>query len=327
MMSLLTKEVGKVYQEITGAMEEKIFGQDMKWWLKKALEKSMEIEIQEELEVERYQRSPQRKDYLNGFYERSLDTVFGWIAALSVPRVRWGKYQPKAFGRYARRQMAINRLIAECYWRGVSTRDVKHVLKALCEVEVSSSTVSSIPKEWQQEAGRWHNRRIADEYMYLFLDGVWIKNRSLGKTKRLVLVAYGIKGDGRREIIDYQFSVTESQDHWERFLNALYHRGLQGKHLQLVVTDGCYGLWNALDMVFPRVPHQLCLAHKMRNILKTVPKAKQTEVHEGLKPIVSRETKDKRQAEAIVRSWMLKWKDAMPPCRTMLGEAGCICCR
>jgi len=40
--------------------------------------------------------------------------------------------------------------------------------------------------------------------------------------------------------------------------------------LQLVITDGCAGLARALETVYPRVRHQRCWVHKMRNILEKV---------------------------------------------------------
>jgi putative transposase len=40
----------------------------------------------------------------------------------------------------------------------------------------------------------------------------------------------------------------------------------------LIVTDGCPGLAAALQTVYPRVPHQRCWVHKMRNILEKVRK-------------------------------------------------------
>jgi len=49
-------------------------------------------------------------------------------------------------------------------------------------------------------------------------------------------------------------------------LNDLYRRGLRGKNLQLIITDGCPGLAGAIQTVYPRVLHQRCWVHKMRNI-------------------------------------------------------------
>ncbi|HEX9112501.1 MAG TPA: transposase [Terriglobales bacterium] len=68
-------------------------------------------------------------------------------------------------------------------------------------------------------------------------------------------------------------SQDESQDDWEGLLGDLYRRGLEGKQVGLIVTDGCLGLAAAIPTVYPRVRHQRCWAHKMRNILKKLRKA------------------------------------------------------
>ena len=58
----------------------------------------------------------------------------------------------------------------------------------------------------------------------------------------------------------------DSQGVWEGLLNDLYRRSLRGKHLQLIITDGCPGLAGAIQTVYPRVLQQRCWVHKMRNI-------------------------------------------------------------
>jgi transposase-like protein len=42
----------------------------------------------------------------------------------------------------------------------------------------------------------------------------------------------------------------------EGFLQNLFGRGLLGRHLRLIITDGCAGLAAALDTVYPRALHQ-----------------------------------------------------------------------
>ena len=68
------------------------------WWgeingevlslVKLILESSLDEEVLEELKVNRYRRSDQRRGYRNGYYERSLCTRYGIIKALRVPRTR-----------------------------------------------------------------------------------------------------------------------------------------------------------------------------------------------------------------------------------------------
>lgn len=310
--TLLPNHATSIYKEMRQGAEERVASFDVKKWLKQALQSSVEQEFIEIMRVNPYERSPERQNYRNGFYERSLDTVYGWIEGLKIPRLREAGWEPSVFKRYGRREEAINKLIVECYWRGISTRDVKHVLKKLSGVEVSCATVSRLTNQWQAQVMRWHSRSLLDDYVYLFLDGVWIKNRSLGNKKRLVLVAYGVRSNGQREIIDYQLSITEKQEHWERFLNYLKHRGLEGKNLKLIVTDGCHGLWNAIDMVYPGVSHQLCLAHKMRNILDKVKKDDHEKVHQGLKNIFDEKVTTQKQAQVIINKWKTKWRRTYP---------------
>jgi putative transposase len=85
-----------------------------------------------------------------------------------------------------------------------------------------------------------------------------------------MLVAYGVRADGSRALLAFRRSPGESQVQWEGLLNDLYRRGLEGERLALVITDGCPGLAAALQTVYPRVPHQRCWVHKMRNILEKV---------------------------------------------------------
>src|SRR5260370_15666641 len=86
----------------------------------------------------------------------------------------------------------------------------------------------------------------------------------------MILVAYGVTRAGQRRVLAYQFAQDESQAAWEQFLHGLYLRGLQGKALQLIVSDGGKGLQAALPFIFPNVPGQRCWAHKLRNIADKV---------------------------------------------------------
>src|SRR6516165_4714521 len=84
------------------------------------------------------------------------------------------------------------------------------------------------------------------------------------------VVAYGVRGDGTRQLLGFMRSQGESQTAWEGLLEDLYRRGLKGNNLLLIVTDGCPGLAAAIETVYPRALHQRCWVHKMRNILEKV---------------------------------------------------------
>lgn len=311
-VALLPNHFPGIYQEMKGEAEGR-FEVDFKGWLKRVLE-DVSIEEFEELVIGAplYARVEGRRNQRNGFYERSLDTVFGWIEGLRIPRPRTGGFTPTCLGKkYGRRQEMINRAVMECYRRGVSTRDVERITEALCGVTLSASSVSRLTSVWNVEARRWHQRALSDDYVYLMLDGIWIKNRSLGMKRRLILVAYGIKVDGTREVIDYSFARSEKEENWLRFLTNLQHRGLEGKKLQLITTDGCGGLANAIAICFPGVLHQLCWAHKMRNVFKCVRTKDQGKVKAGLSPLFDGIWTEKK-AMTLLNRWMKQWRTTYP---------------
>jgi len=154
---------------------------------------------------------------------------------------------------------------------GVSTRPVGNVLECLCGERLSASKVSSVVKELDEQVREYYHRPLADDYLFLFLDGLTVKIRMELKVKRfLVLVAYGIRADGSRELIGFQKANSESQACWQSFLANLKVRGLKGDNLKLIVMDGAKGLWKGAEEVYPLVAHQLCWAHKLRNVARSL---------------------------------------------------------
>ena len=73
--------------------------------------------------------------------------------------------------------------------------------------------------------------------------------RPAGRKRVQMLVACGVRRDGTRHLLAFLRSQGESQADWEGRLGDLYRRGLEGKQLGLIVTDGCSGLAAAIPMV------------------------------------------------------------------------------
>jgi hypothetical protein len=59
-----------------------------------------------------------------------------------------------------------------------------------------------------------------------------------GALRRPVLVALGLRHDGKKEVIDYRLARGESAAERERFLADLYKRGLTGEGLDMICVDG-----------------------------------------------------------------------------------------
>jgi putative transposase len=157
----------------------------------------------------------------------------------------------------------------------------------------------------------FRQRVVPDAYRYLFFDGVMQKVRSCGRVvKKLVLVAYGIKLDGTREVIDFRVAGSESEREWTMFLNSLYQRGLKGVGVRMMVTDGGRGLLAALDMVYPYIPRQRCWVHKLRNVANYLPRRCQADCLQEAKRIYG--AAHYQQAVKRFKRWCRRWRDKAP---------------
>ncbi len=259
---------------------------------KSVLQIALEEEMFQYTQAGRYERTSLRLDSRNGYYMRNLDTSFGPIENIKVPRSRNGLFQPSMFEKYQRRQEAVNQAITNCFLLGVSTRNVKNVLKPLLGVNISASTVSNVTKELDKLVKKFHQREVIDDYQFLFLDAINISVRYGNKSvKKTVLTAYGITILGQREIIDFRIVRSESKDACESFLNNLFNRGLKGHNLKLIVTDGSKGLIAALAIVYPGIKHQRCWFHKLQNIMKLLKKKDQKQVLKALRKIYNAQSR------------------------------------
>jgi putative transposase len=277
---------------------------------KQTLEGLMAHDLYEHLQAGRNERTAARTGYRNGFRRRSLLTNFGELE-LAVPRDRGGEFKPKYFARYKRVDKAVDSGIKAMFLRGVSTRKVGEVLEALCGRGVSAGYVSTVTKDLDELVKTFHNGAIADDYAFLFIDGLGVRIRYELQVKRMiVLVAYGIKTSGQRCFIGFWVAKSESQANYLYFLQNLKTRGLKGQNLRLIIMDGALGLWSAIEEVYPHVPHQLCWVHKLRNVSRYCPKRyRQACVGEAAK-IMYAQTPGK--AAKIYRAWRARWKAEIP---------------
>jgi transposase-like protein len=246
------------------------------------------IEAQMAAAVERHLQQLEAEDGAdrrNGTYRRHLLTELGDIE-LAVPRTR--RYSPvEVIRAYARRTREIDRVILTGFVLGLSTRKVGETLLALLGREVSATTVSQVAKTLDAAVAAFHRRPLANRYQALMLDGVVLARKTgAGALRRPVLVALGLRPDGKKEIIDFRLAGSESALEWERFLSDLYRRGLTGEGLDMICVDGGKGLLKALPIVLPQIPVQRCWAHKIRNVLDKVRKADQPKVKRALHKIM-----------------------------------------
>lgn len=180
--------------------------------LKELLEKDSEQQMAEHLGLRWHERAQpaERVDYRNGFYERDYVTALG-VIRLRIPRTRQRSFLPRCIERMQRRAPEVAELIRQAFLRGISTRQVGRVAAILTGEAVSAQTVSQLTRVLDQAVRAFQERRLGDDWAYLVLDGVWLKvRRAFGPQKVLLLVAYGIRRNGTRELVAFTRAKSES---------------------------------------------------------------------------------------------------------------------
>jgi putative transposase len=270
------------------------------------------FELQSERQRDRFsgwapyeRRRGKRRHYRNGYYERDFVTRFGTIR-LRIARTREKSFLPVGLKRFQRRAEEVSLLIREAFLRGISTRQVGRVVATITGETVSAQTVSKLRRDLDEAVRQFHQAGSSDDYVYLFLDGVSLRvRRPTGRKQVQMLVGYGIRQDGSRHLLAFLRSQGEGQADWEALLGDLYRRGLEGRALRLILTDGCAGLTAAIRTVYPRVRHQRCWVHKMRNILEKARKCDYDEIKVGAQAIYQ---ESRAHAEAAFRTFRARWQ-------------------
>lgn len=301
--------LGQAFRDV-----KEMFGEDLREGSCRVLGKVLNVAIAEEYKVfigaRRYQRTGGRRDWRNGRRRRRLLTALGEVE-LVIPRCREASFQPSWLERYQRLEKRLREGIKGMFILGVSTRKVGDVLEVLCSARVSASTTSNLAKDLDEQVRAFAQRPLPDHFAFLFLDGVGVTiGHEIGAKRYCLLVAYGIRADGSRELLAFQKANSESAAAWQAFLENLKMRGLKGRHLKLVVIDGGKGLWKALQQVYPLIPAQLCWVHKLRNIATHCPKIHRQQCTAEAKKIMY--AKNLTQAAARFRHWRRRWQTKAP---------------
>ncbi len=310
------KNITQRFTSFVQGMRESFWGDfqgQVRRQLKELLEKDAEQQMAEYLGLkwhERPGREQERKDYRNGFYERDYVTGLGLIR-LRIPRTRLRSFLPCCIAPLQRRSPEVGELIRQAFLRGIATRQVGRVMAVITGETVSAQTVSQLTRVLDRAVEAFHHRELSDDWAYRFFDGVWLKvRRAAGPQRVLLLVAYGVRNDGRRELLAFTRARGESEAAWEGLLNDLFQRGLRGRNLQLVISDGCAGLARAIETVYPRVRHQRCWVHKMRNILGKVKRRDEKQVKAEAQKIYL--ARNLTAAKRAFERFRFRWRSCYP---------------
>ena len=261
---------------------------------------AMRVERENFLQAKPYERSEERQGHANGYKPKTVKTRVGEVT-FEIPQVREGGFYPHSLEKGIRSERALVLALAEMYVQGVSTRKVAAITERLCGTQVSATQVSRAAEQLDETLEAWRTRPLG-EVTYLYLDARYEKVRQAGSVRdAAILMASGVKWDGKRSILGISVSLSEAETHWRVFLDGLVKRGLMG--VELVVSDNHKGLEAARKAVFTGVPWQRCQFHLQQNAQQYVPRVgMRREVAEDVRTIFNapdRETADTYLKKAV----------------------------
>ena len=274
-----------------------------------------------------YERCPQRRGRRNGYQHRCLESRWGTLQ-LRIPRTRETEtpFRSVLIDRYRRRRRHLEQLICHLVAAGLSHRKVARLAEELLGVRLSPQSVSAILAQLDEEISRFHRRALCGRYRTVYFDGKHGKSslpaprgrRGRGKKKEAVLlVAWGVTHEAKEELIDYRVVPSESEEHWQEFLTDLEARGLrrepgEKETLKLMVSDGDGGLEAARLTVYPGVPYQPCVFHRLQAIAGHLEDRSHRRALMGEAGDIYRDLRTVPQAWARLQRWRRRWLSLEP---------------
>ena len=192
-------------------------------------EQALRIQLQAHIQADWNERTIDRRDYRNGYYDRSLSTPHG-LLRIRVPRLRRGVLDTTMiFDRYARRIADVERILRNAYLLGVSTRGASALAEQIFGGSLSHQSVSRLIRWLDDQLLQWRQQTIEPVYPVVYIDGMHVN--MLGSDRVVVLVS-GQREDGAMDVLGFCVSKGEQCEH---LLVDLHRRGL--RDVKLFVSD------------------------------------------------------------------------------------------
>ena len=296
----------------------------MKQLAKALVERTMEVELTEQLGYEKHDQAEKRTtNRRNGKTAKELRTDHGPME-IAVPRDREGVFEPQTVPKHQKEFRGFDGKILSMYALGLTTRQIQDHLKDIYAVDVSPELISRVTDEVKELAAEWRGRALEAFYPVVFLDALRVNIRDGGVVvKKSVYLALAIRLDGQKELLGLWIEQNEGAKFWMGIMNELKSRGAQD--ILLAAVDGLTGFPDAIAAVFPKTEVQLCMVHMVRNSVRFVPHKDRKAIIAGLKAVYLAPSAElaagaleefasvwDTKYPVISRSWRNRWNEVIP---------------
>lgn len=248
----------------------------------------------------------------NGYTKKNVKSRVGNLD-VQTPRDREGSHDPQLIKKWERElSTGMDEVILSLYARGQSVEDVRHQLRQLYGVEVSSGTISAVTEKVWTEILEWQQRPLAACYPIVYLDAIHYKVREDGRViSKAVYSVYGIDAEGQRDVLGLYLSEAEGARQWGLILEDLKRRGVEDVFFFSI--DGLTGLQRAIEEVYPLAIVQRCVVHMIRNSTRFVSYKHIKKLCSDLRDIYT--STDRQQARMALEAFGSKWDAKYPEIR------------
>jgi transposase-like protein len=232
--------------------------------LKRVVEAALSGELSAHLESEKLEGVANRR---NGLQSKTVRSEYGPVE-IETSRDRNGSFEPQLIGKQERQfRNGVEDHILDLYGLGMSYSQIRAHMKKMYGTDLSEAQLTHITDSVQQEMEQWRNRPLPDQYAIVYFDGIRYKVRTGGQVGQLtVYVAIGIDMEGKRDVLGFYLSETESAKYWLQVFDNFKARGV--KDILFMCSDNLSGISQAIEAAFPHTLQQLCIVHQVRNSVK-----------------------------------------------------------
>jgi transposase-like protein len=271
------------------------------------LEAMAESEVERRVGARLYERGETRTDQRNGYRKRVAQLSYQ-VVEIRIPRLRGQGFVPEYLEPNHRAIGQVESWVEKALMAGLSRSEVIRLLESTTGCRPSDTLLRRVQGELDKRVKEFRERLLTGRYQYLFLDAAWAKDIvGLTATRICIMTAIGVTYSGKKEILGFERSPTENESAWRGFLGRMVYRGVKPSELELVISDEHKGLLSAVQEVLGDVRHQLCWAHRCRNVRKAVNGCDRKAVIGGLREVY--QAPSLGAAKDALRRWRARWME------------------
>lgn len=313
MGSITLREVFRKAACHIGTAEDQLWGDlnsAMAGMTKVLLEVLAESEVERRAGARLHERGEGRADYRNGYRTRTAQLSYQ-VVEIRIPRLRGQGFVPSFLEPNHRAIAQVEGWVDKALMAGLGRSEVIRLLESTTGCRPSNTVLKRVQSALDKRVKEFRERPLKGRYEYLFLDAAWAKDIvGLTATRICIMTAVGITYSGEKEILGFERTTLENESSWRGFLGRLVSRGLKPSDLALVISDEHGGLLKGASEVLGDVAHQLCWAHRMRNVRKAVNVCDRGAVVAGLQDVYK--AANRAAAKAALLRWCTRWRPNYP---------------